>query len=60
MPILFLSPHALTAGLYAPQFTAPDLATLAGKLDRMEAEYDNANAGGSSTNMDDTGKLWAM
>ena len=39
----------------ALQFTAPDLAAIATKLDQLESGYDDANLGDTSTNMDDTG-----
>ena len=39
----------------ASQFTAPDLAAIATKLDQLESGYDDANLGDTSTNMDDTG-----
>ncbi|KAI0682487.1 Josephin-domain-containing protein [Cytidiella melzeri] len=47
--------HALNSLLQGEYFTAPDLATIATRLDQLESGYDDANIGETSTNMDDTG-----
>ncbi|OCH95115.1 Josephin-domain-containing protein [Obba rivulosa] len=47
--------HALNNLLQGNYFTAPDLSAIAQRLDALEVSFRDDNAGGSSTNMDDTG-----
>ncbi|EMD37847.1 hypothetical protein CERSUDRAFT_114490 [Gelatoporia subvermispora B] len=47
--------HALNNLLQGNYLTAPDLSTIAQRLDEMEMSFDDSGAGRQSTNMDDTG-----
>ncbi|KII92471.1 hypothetical protein PLICRDRAFT_134105 [Plicaturopsis crispa FD-325 SS-3] len=47
--------HALNSLLQGNYFTAVDLSDIARHLDSLEQNFDDANNGSASTNMDDTG-----
>lgn len=54
---LVITAYADSGAPRSIQFTAPDLATIAQKMDQLEEGFDHNNTGATSTNMDDTGEV---